>query len=100
LLGRHVSHRANGGARTGKILLSDSGRMSDSPMNFVPVRARLRVTLTADAFWSRNMSRTGNGKVIEEIFARSDVDYIHVNSTTAGCFTFRIERQDRPMTPE
>jgi Protein of unknown function (DUF1203) len=34
-------------------------------------------------------------RVIEEIFARSDVDYIHVNSTTAGCYTFRIERQAR-----
>jgi Protein of unknown function (DUF1203) len=34
-------------------------------------------------------------EVIEEIFYRSDVDYIHVNSTTAGCYTFRIERQDR-----
>jgi hypothetical protein len=34
--------------------------------------------------------------VIEEIFAHSDVDYIHVNSTTAGCYTFRIERRERP----
>ncbi len=42
-----------------------------------------------------------NGKmerVIENIFACSDVDYIHVNSTAAGCYTFRIERQGRPMT--
>ncbi len=31
-------------------------------------------------------------KVIERFFARPDVDYIHVSSTTAGCFTFRIER--------
>jgi Protein of unknown function (DUF1203) len=30
--------------------------------------------------------------VIEELFTRSDVDYLQVNSTTAGCFTFRIER--------
>jgi uncharacterized protein DUF1203 len=37
-------------------------------------------------------------RVIEEIFARSDVDYIHVNSTTAGCYTFRIERQDQSIT--
>lgn len=29
---------------------------------------------------------------IEKLFARQDVDYIQVNSTTAGCFTFRIER--------
>jgi hypothetical protein len=36
-----------------------------------------------------------NGNVdvgIEKLFARTDVDYIHVRSTTAGCFTFRIER--------
>jgi hypothetical protein len=39
-------------------------------------------------------------RVIDEILARSDVDYIHVNSTTAGCYTFRVERQDRPITPE
>jgi hypothetical protein len=30
--------------------------------------------------------------VIEKLFARTDVDYLQVNSTTAGCFTFRIER--------
>ncbi|HVO79628.1 MAG TPA: DUF1203 domain-containing protein [Terriglobales bacterium] len=34
---------------------------------------------------------------IETIFAAPDVDYIHVNSTTAGCYTFRIERQDRQL---
>jgi hypothetical protein len=36
-----------------------------------------------------------NGNVdagIENLFARPDVDYIHVRSTTAGCYTFRIER--------
>jgi hypothetical protein len=30
--------------------------------------------------------------VIEKLLAQSDVDYLQVNSTTAGCFTFRIER--------
>jgi hypothetical protein len=30
--------------------------------------------------------------VIEELFTRADVEYLQVNSTTAGCFTFRIER--------
>jgi Protein of unknown function (DUF1203) len=29
---------------------------------------------------------------IEKLFANPDVDYLQVNSTTAGCFTFRIER--------
>lgn len=32
--------------------------------------------------------------VIERFFARPDVEYIQVNSTTAGCYTFRIERQN------
>jgi hypothetical protein len=35
--------------------------------------------------------------VIERLFARPEVDYIHVNSTTAGCYTFRIERGDNPV---
>jgi Protein of unknown function (DUF1203) len=30
--------------------------------------------------------------VIEKIFRQTEVDYIQVNSTTAGCYTFRIER--------
>jgi Protein of unknown function (DUF1203) len=30
--------------------------------------------------------------VIEKLFADRDVDYLQINSTTAGCFTFRIER--------
>lgn len=29
---------------------------------------------------------------IEELFARQGVDYIHVRSTDAGCYTLRIER--------
>ena len=29
---------------------------------------------------------------IEKLFSHSEVDYLQVNSTTAGCFTFRIER--------
>ena len=33
---------------------------------------------------------------IENLFANSEADYIQVNSTTAGCFTFRIERADTP----
>jgi Protein of unknown function (DUF1203) len=39
-----------------------------------------------------------NGTVdarIEKLFTCADVDYIHVRSTTAGCYTFRIERADR-----
>jgi hypothetical protein len=29
---------------------------------------------------------------IEKLFANPDVNYVQINSTTAGCFTFRIER--------
>jgi Protein of unknown function (DUF1203) len=37
-------------------------------------------------------------RVIEQFFGRPEVDYIYVNSPTTGCYTFRIERHDRPMT--
>lgn len=43
-----------------------------------------------------------NGTVdsaVEKLFARADVDYIHVRSTTAGCYTFRIERHDHSQKP-
>jgi hypothetical protein len=32
-------------------------------------------------------------RVIERLFANPNVDYLQVNSTTAGCSTFRIERK-------
>ena len=32
-------------------------------------------------------------QAIEKLFAIPSVDYLQVNSTTAGCFTFRIERR-------
>lgn len=31
-------------------------------------------------------------QAIEKLFAHQDVQYLQVNSTTAGCFTFRVER--------
>ena len=31
---------------------------------------------------------------VQQLFARAAVDYIHVRSTDAGCYTFRIERAD------
>jgi hypothetical protein len=34
--------------------------------------------------------------VIEKLFAHADINYLQVNSTTAGCFTFRIERGASP----
>lgn len=37
---------------------------------------------------------------IEALFARPDVDYIHVRDTRAGCFDFSIERaEDRAHQP-
>ena len=37
---------------------------------------------------------------IERLFSDGEVDYLQVNSTMAGCFTFRIERtgDDEPAT--
>jgi hypothetical protein len=35
--------------------------------------------------------------VIEKLLANRDVDYLQINSTTAGCFTFRIERATNGM---
>ena len=32
------------------------------------------------------------GPAIENLFAHPEIDYLQVHSTTAGCFTFRIER--------
>jgi hypothetical protein len=31
-------------------------------------------------------------EAVERLLGREDVDYIHVRSTTAGCYTFRIEK--------
>ena len=36
---------------------------------------------------------------IEKLFADSKVDYVQVNSTTAGCFTFRIDRPTNGTAP-
>ena len=36
--------------------------------------------------------------MVEKLFSQQEVDYIQVNSTTAGCFTCRIERAHRPLT--
>lgn len=35
----------------------------------------------------------GVDSTIEGLLKRPDVDYIHVRSTTAGCYTFRVERR-------
>jgi hypothetical protein len=55
-------------------------------------------TLEAYAKGRRLMAQeyVADGKfepAIEKLFSIGEVDYIHVQSTTAGCFTFRIQRE-------
>jgi hypothetical protein len=35
-------------------------------------------------------------EVIERLFERAEIDYVHVRSTTAGCYAFRVERAAGP----
>jgi hypothetical protein len=55
--------------------------------------------LTLEAFGSDRkrlaevrVSDSDEDKVAEELLANSEVEYIHVRSTEAGCYLFRIER--------
>ena len=42
---------------------------------------------------ARELIADGNYEpAIQRLFSHPDVDYVQINSTTAGCFTFRIER--------
>jgi Protein of unknown function (DUF1203) len=58
-----------------------------------------RQPLTLEAF-GRNRERLGERRLeetdgqgtLEEIFANAAVQYVHVRSTTAGCYLFRVER--------
>jgi hypothetical protein len=46
--------------------------------------------------WLVDQEYVANGRfeeAIERLLKQSEVDYIQVNSTTAGCYTFRIERE-------
>lgn len=36
--------------------------------------------------------------LLQKLFARPEVDYVQVNSTTAGCFTFRVQREKSPAS--
>ena len=61
-------------------------------------------TLNAYAHGRRLLAQeyVENGTVdsaVDKLFTRPDVEYIHVRSTTAGCYTFRIERQDHSQKP-
>jgi hypothetical protein len=55
--------------------------------------------LTFEAFRAgrrRVVEKRVNGQeaddVLEEIFAEAEVEYVHVRSTTAGCYLFRVQR--------
>ena len=45
------------------------------------------------AAFRRPSSRNRTARILAKTFGQPEVDYIQVNSTTAGCYTFRIERQ-------
>jgi len=52
-------------------------------------------TVEAHARGRRLVAHVADGEfepIIEKLLAHPNVDYLQVNSTTAGCFTFRIER--------
>lgn len=62
-----------------------------------PLALRNRRTLNAYARGRRLVAQeyVDGGDVeakLQRLFARQDVDYVHVRSTDAGCYTFRIER--------
>lgn len=62
-----------------------------------PPELRDRRTIDAYARGRRLIAeeRTTAGNVdgsVQKLLERSDVDYLHIRSTTAGCYTFRIER--------
>jgi hypothetical protein len=44
------------------------------------------------------VNESSASETIERLFARPEVAYIHVRSTAAGCFTFRIERESQSKT--
>lgn len=61
-----------------------------------PLALRNRRTLNAYARGRRLVAQEYVDGDVEatfhRLFARQDVDYVHVRSTDAGCYTFRIER--------
>jgi hypothetical protein len=40
----------------------------------------------------RLLQETDGDAALQEIFGNADVKYVHVRSTTAGCYLFRVER--------
>ena len=55
---------------------------------------------TGRAFREEGHVRNGEAApLLERLLARSDVDYVHVRDTEAGCYDFRIER-NRAVDPQ
>jgi len=58
----------------------------DFPRSLAGARALSRPTHTAAGFWPRNTLADGEFEpAIEKLLAHPNVDYLQVNSTTAGC---------------
>lgn len=71
---------------------------SSEPLSGIPATYRGRL-LTLEAFGADRRllaevraSESHEEKLVEELFANSEVKYIQVRSTEAGCFLFRLER--------
>lgn len=57
--------------------------------------------LTMEAFGAERkrisearVNGTNGDALLQQIFENSEVKYVHVRSTTAGCYLFRVERAD------
>lgn len=40
----------------------------------------------------KRVAGNGEEEALQELFTQSEVKYVHVRSTTAGCYLFRVER--------
>jgi hypothetical protein len=49
-----------------------------------------------DRLGERLLKETESDYTLQEIFANAEVEYVHVRSTTAGCYLFRVERAEQP----
>jgi hypothetical protein len=63
------------------------------PRSFAAARALSRAYAHGRRLLAQEYVADGKFEpVIEKLLAHPGADYLQVNSTTAGCFTFRIER--------
>ena len=42
----------------------------------------------------RRVTGAGENEALQEVFSQPEVQYVHVRSTTAGCYLFRVERAE------